>query len=67
MTVKTNYLPTERFPEIQVECDNLGVKEKFGNLGQARITFTQALRKRGYHPIGNRTWVKPGFAAVIAP
>lgn len=59
---------TERFPELETDFNSkTGTVEKFHNLQEARIVYAQTLRKRGYRPIGNRTWVRDGFAAVIVP
>ena len=65
---KTASIRAESFPELQVDFDaKVGTAEKFHTLQEARTMFARALRKRGYRPIGNRTWVKDGFAAVIVP
>lgn len=61
-------IKAESFPELQVDFDTkTGTPEKFHTRQEARIMFAQALRRHGYRPIGNRTWVYDGVAAVIVP
>jgi hypothetical protein len=67
-TGETDAIESESFPEMEVDFDSkLGTREKFHTLQEARTAWAKLLRKRGYRPIGNRTWVKSGFAAVIVP
>jgi len=61
-------IKNEDFPELQVDFDaKIGTREKFHSLQEARTVWANLLRKRGYHPIGNHTWVREDFAAVIVP
>jgi len=65
---ETTSVKTESFPEMQVDFDTKsGTHEKFHTRQEARTIWAKLLRKRGYSPIGNRTWVQDGFAAVIVP
>jgi len=58
----------ESFPEFYVDFDaKTGAREKFHTRQEARTMWAKLLRSRGYKPIGNRTWVRDGFAAVIVP
>ena len=57
---------TENFIELEKWHRGSAVGE-FSSRQQARVTFTHVMQAHGYRLDANRTWLKPGFAAVMEP
>ena len=65
---KSQEIVTETFPGLGRRYDlGAGVMGEFSSLQQARVAFTYTMQTHGYQLDMNRTWLKPGFAAVMAP
>jgi hypothetical protein len=59
---------TETFPELSKRHDaQAGTSDEYANPQAARVHFARVMWLHGHRPGGNRTWLKPGFAAVMEP